>query len=55
LLFDPVLPYELYTGPGRPPDPMYGNGYRLTLQAVRDKGKKVLDKIFGPQKIYVRR
>lgn len=55
LLFDPVLPYELYTGPGRPPDPMYGNGYRLTLQAVRDKDKKVLDKIFGPQEIYARR
>lgn len=55
LLFDPVLPYELYTGPGRPPDPMYGNGYRLTLQAVRDKDKKMLDKAFGPQTIYVRR
>jgi hypothetical protein len=55
LLFDPVLPYELYTGPNRPPDPMYGNGYRLTLHAVRDRDKKVLDKTFGPQKIHVRR
>jgi hypothetical protein len=50
LLFNPVLPYELYTGPGRPPDPMYGNGYRLSLKYVRDK-ESVLDKSFGPQLI----
>ncbi|HKM83823.1 MAG TPA: hypothetical protein VJY15_23065 [Candidatus Acidoferrum sp.] len=55
LLFDPVLPYELYTGPGRPPDPMYGNGYRLTLRAVQDKDKRVLDKNFGPQMIFTSR
>lgn len=51
LLFDPVLPYELYTGPDRAPDPMYGNGYRLSRRAVLDKEKKVLDKSFGPQLI----
>jgi hypothetical protein len=55
LLFDPVLPYELYTGPERAPDPMYGNGYRLTRHAVRDKERKVLDKSFGPQTIFARR
>jgi hypothetical protein len=49
LLFNPVLPYELYTGPNRPPDPMYGNGYRLSLRAEKDK--EVLDKSFGPQVI----
>lgn len=50
LLFNPVLPYELYTGPGRPPDPMYGNGYRLSLKAEKDK-EHILDKSFGPQVI----
>jgi len=50
LLFNPVLPYELYTGPGRPPDPMYGNGYRLSLKAEKDK-ERILDKSFGPQVI----
>jgi hypothetical protein len=49
LLFNPVFPYELYTGPSRPPDPMYGNGYRLSLRADKDKG--VMDKSFGPQLI----
>lgn len=49
LLFNPVLPYELYTGPNRAPDPMYGNGYRLSLRAEKDKA--VLDKSFGPQVI----
>ena len=50
LLFNPVLPYELYTGPGRPPDPMYGNGYRLSLKSEKDK-EHILDKTFGPQVI----
>lgn len=50
LLFNPVLPYELYTGPNRAPDPMYGNGYRLSLRAERDK-EHILDKSFGRQVI----
>jgi hypothetical protein len=47
LLFNPVLPYELYTGPDRAPDPMYGNGYRLSLRAEKDK-VNILDKNFEP-------
>jgi hypothetical protein len=52
LLFNPVLPYELYTGPttgpsARTPDPMWGNGYRLA--ALTDK--KSLDKAFAPQAV----
>jgi hypothetical protein len=49
LLFNPVLPYELYTrpAPGRP-DPMWGNGYRLSRLA---EGKKDLDKRFEPQEV----
>jgi hypothetical protein len=50
LLFNPVLPYELYTGPGRPADPMYGNGYRLSLKAEREK-PEMLDKTTGPHTI----
>jgi hypothetical protein len=41
LLFNPVLPFELYTGPDRKADPMYGNGYRLSYDrekmVVKDK------------------
>jgi hypothetical protein len=49
LLFNPVLPYELYTrpAPGRP-DPMWGNGYRLSRLA---ESKKDLDKRFDPQEV----
>jgi hypothetical protein len=50
LLFNPVLPYELYTGPERRPDPMWGNGYRLSRRYEQDK-EHVLDKTFGPQAI----
>lgn len=46
LLFNPVLPYELFTGPERRPDPMWGNGYRLSR--IGDD-KKALDKPFSPQ------
>ncbi len=46
LLFNPVLPYELYTGPDRRPDPMWGNAYRLS--ALKEE-VKALDKPFGPQ------
>lgn len=48
LLFNPVLPYELYTGPDRRPDPMWGNAYRLS--SLKDD-KKALDKIFAPQTV----
>lgn len=50
LLFNPVLPYELYTGPARRPDPMWGNGYRLSRRYEEDR-QHVLDKTFGPQVI----
>jgi hypothetical protein len=50
LLFNPVLPYELYTGPDRRPDPMWGNGYRLSRRYEADK-QHVLDKTFGPHVI----
>ena len=48
LLFNPVLPYELYTRP--PPeksDRMSGNAYRLS----KLKKEKALDKTFAPQPI----
>lgn len=48
LLFNPVLPYELYTRPDRGPDPMWGNGYRLSR--LKDD-LKALDKIFAPQMV----
>ncbi|WP_428938330.1 hypothetical protein [Fontivita pretiosa] len=46
LLFNPVLPYELYTRPT--PDPMWGNGYRLRRLP---RERKPLDKTFDPQQI----
>jgi hypothetical protein len=48
LLFNPVLPYELITGPQRRPDPMWGNGYRLSRLG---EDKKALDKTFGAQTV----
>ena len=49
LLFNPVLPYELYTRASpRGPDPMFGNGYRLSRLA---ESKKDLDKRFEPQEV----
>jgi hypothetical protein len=51
LLFNPVLPYELYTRPvssDKGPDPMYGNGYRLSNMA---NDKKALDKRFSNQSV----
>jgi hypothetical protein len=49
LLFNPILPYELYTRPAgtRGPDPMWGNGYRLS----RLTEEKALDKTFAPQAV----
>jgi len=49
LIFNPVLPYELYTGPDRRPDPMWGNAYRLSRLAVQQRVD--LDKIFAPQSV----
>jgi len=49
LIFNPVLPYELYTGPApRKPDPMWGNGYRLSRLKAEQKD---LDKMFEPQPV----
>jgi hypothetical protein len=50
LLFNPILPYELYTGPGRKADPMFGNGYRLSLNR---KKQVELDKTFRDQIVEV--
>ena len=51
LLFNPVLPYELYTRPApHSPDPMYGNGYRLRRLKPE---RKPLDKTFDPQPIFL--
>jgi hypothetical protein len=49
LIFNPVLPYELYTGPApRKPDPMWGNAYRLSRLKIEQKD---LDKTFEPQAV----
>lgn len=48
LLFNPVLPYELTTGPNRTPDPMWGNAYRLSNLHSEQKS---LDKTFEPQSV----
>lgn len=52
VLFNPVLPYDLYALKDKP-DPMHGNGYRLALQTVRfrAKGETVLDESFQPQPV----
>lgn len=47
LLFNPVLPYELYTRPDRRADPMYGNGYRLSRASKQQP--EWLDKVFRDQ------
>lgn len=47
LLFNPVLPYELYTRPERRADPMYGTGYRLSRASK--KQPEWLDKVFRDQ------
>lgn len=51
LLFNPVLPYELYTRPDRGADPMWGNGYRLSRLK---NDLKALDKAFAPQLVEAR-
>jgi hypothetical protein len=50
VLYDPVLPLELYVGPTTAV--VYGNGYRLSsLGRSRATGAAALDKIFPPQPV----
>jgi hypothetical protein len=52
VLFNPVLPYDLYALRDKP-DPMNGNAYRLASRAAkfRKKGAAVIDKAFQPQQV----
>lgn len=45
ILYNPVLPFDLYAGPTQAT--IYGNGYRLSNAYVNKKA--ILDKIFAPQ------
>ncbi len=50
VLYNPILPLELYAQ--RPTaDPIYGNGYRLSLLGSRGTSAAVLDKLFPPQPV----
>ena len=53
VLYNPVLPFELYAA--RPTaDPIYGNGYRLSLLGkTKATLKPPLDKVFPPQPVGV--
>lgn len=49
VLYNPVLPFELFSGPTAAP--VYGNGYRLSsLHSSREKAPR-LDKLFEPQPV----
>lgn len=52
VLFNPVLPYDLYALRDEP-DAMHGNAYRLARRAeeYRRKGQAVIDKSFQPQPV----
>lgn len=53
VLFNPVLPYDLYALKTKP-DAMYGNAYRLARRTAQLEAKQttgVLDKTFQPQTI----
>jgi hypothetical protein len=52
VLFNPVLPYELYALKDKP-DPMHGTAHRLARQTAKleNDGKRVLDKPFQPQAV----
>jgi hypothetical protein len=52
VLFNPVLPYDLYAQRDKP-DAMHGNAYRLARQTARFEidGESVLDKPFQPQRV----
>jgi hypothetical protein len=49
VLFNPILPYEIYAGKDTP-DLMWGNSYRLA--SLKDE-RRSLDKRFGPQTVSV--
>ena len=50
VLYNPILPFELYVGPTTAV--IYGNGYRLSsLGKVKGTGKPALDKVFPPQPV----
>lgn len=52
VLYNPVLPFELYVGPTAAV--VYGNGYRLSsLGRGRGTEKPALDKVFPPQPVGV--
>lgn len=54
VLFNPVLPYELYAARDTP-DVMWGNAYRLSLLKRRSKtSSKTFDKTFPPQVVTAR-
>lgn len=50
VLYNPVLPFELYVGATLAP--VYGNGYRLSsLGSTKNTDKPVLDKVFPAQPV----
>lgn len=51
VLFNPVLPYELYASRDTA-DPMWGNAYRMSN--IKPKNKPPLDKAFPPQLVMAR-
>lgn len=52
VLYNPILPFELYATRNTP-DPIYGNGYRLSSLGSRGTVKPALDKVFPPQPVGV--
>lgn len=52
VLYNPILPFELYATRNTP-DPIYGNGYRLSSLGSRGTTKPALDKVFPPQPVGV--
>lgn len=53
VLYNPILPFELYAA-RQSPDPIYGNGYRLSLLGTRANTEAAaLDKLFPPQPVGV--
>jgi hypothetical protein len=49
VLYNPVLPFELYVG--NTVAVVNGNGYRLSSLGTRDTSPAVLDKLFPPQPV----
>jgi hypothetical protein len=50
VLYNPILPFELYAQ-RQTPDPIYGNGYRLSSLGGRGTTRPALDKVFPPQSV----